>query len=532
MTSRPYRLFWGETHDNTYQFPNHRAGHQPPRIAVSLQRAASHLDFYAAAYYTAEAAAFREGGHLSQQPDGPHQLVLEGWKPRHRIEEEWAEVQEITRAMNKAGRFVTFPGYEWQGDGSSGDHNVIALREGLPVFRVNTVAELYERLRGRKAIAIPHHTAYRPGRRGRDWSVFDERLSPFAEVYSIHGCSETDEEWVGMRHNDHMGPNVGAGTWQAALDRGLHVGAICSTDNWGDMPGCYGHGRMACLATELTREALWDAFINRRVYGVTGDRIVLDFRVNDGIMGEVIECSEARRIRVKVTGSDALDRIEILRNGRVIATHCHQGTWDIPPAGRRARFKLRVEAGWGPRPNELDVPDRRWEGELTVEGGRMLGAEPCWISPGQTRPVLDGQRATFGFVSSQRHVRERWQNADVFEFEADPAALLRLRMNGLEECARVSEFASASREMWFKQECVRLLRERADIPSGAPERDDIYHHLAYKVKVHRAIPERGYTAEFSIIDDEPFDGEIHYRVRVEQRNAQRAWSSPIWVRRA
>ena len=26
-----------------------------------------------------------------------------------------------------------------------------------------------------------------------------------------------------------------------------------------------------------------------------------------------------------------------------------------------------------------------------------------------------------------------------------------------------------------------------------------------------------------------FRGEVNYRVRVEQRNGQRAWSSPIWV---
>jgi hypothetical protein len=31
-------------------------------------------------------------------------------------------------------------------------------------------------------------------------------------------------------------------------------------------------------------------------------------------------------------------------------------------------------------------------------------------------------------------------------------------------------------------------------------------------------------------DDEPLDRETNYRVRVEQRNGQRAWSSPIWVR--
>ena len=54
--------------------------------------------------------------------------------------------------------------------------------------------------------------------------------------------------------------------------------------------------------------------------------------------------------------------------------------------------------------------------------------------------------------------------------------------------------------------------------------------MAYKAKIHRAIPEAGYTATFELADDQPIDREVHYRVRVEQRNGQRAWSSPIWVR--
>lgn len=54
--------------------------------------------------------------------------------------------------------------------------------------------------------------------------------------------------------------------------------------------------------------------------------------------------------------------------------------------------------------------------------------------------------------------------------------------------------------------------------------------MGRKAKVHRAIPEAGYVAGMEWEDDEPLEGETHYRVRVEQRNGQRAWSSPIWVR--
>jgi len=528
MPENTLRVFWGESHDNTYQFPNHRAGANPPHIVRALERAATHLDFYAAAYYTAEADAFQEGGHVAES-NTPHNLILEGWKGQARIDAEWAEVQEATRAMNAPGTFVTFPGYEWQGNGSSGDHNVFARAEGLPVFRVDTVAELYECLRSHNALAIPHHTAYRPGVRGRDWSVYDETLSPFTEIYSIHGCSEIDDEWVGMRSNSHMGPSSHPGTWQAALDRGLRLGCVCSTDNWGEMPGHYGNGRTAVLATELTREALWDAFRARRVYGVTGDRIELDFRLNSAVMGSVIRAPGPRRVSVRVTGSDALDRIELLRNGQVMATHCHQGTWRLPEPGARTRFKMRIEAGWGPRPNELPVPDRCWQGELEVNDGRVLDVEPCWISPGQSVPVFTGRRATFSMLTSAKQVQERYQNANVFLFEADAGAALRIAMDGQAEAGTVAEFAAGSREMWFREDCVRMLHECAGLRPGSPEREDIYHHVAHKVKLHRPIPEQGYTASCEWIDDEPLSGPAHYRVRVEQRNGQRAWSSPIWV---
>jgi hypothetical protein len=54
--------------------------------------------------------------------------------------------------------------------------------------------------------------------------------------------------------------------------------------------------------------------------------------------------------------------------------------------------------------------------------------------------------------------------------------------------------------------------------------------MANKAKLHRAMPEVAYTAAVEWVDDEPLERQTHYRVRVEQRNGQRAWSSPIWIR--
>jgi len=543
-----YTVFWGDTHHNTYQ-----QYVQDPPLAAIMAFASTHLDFYTGAYYTPVSTTVPpkedvgrqvtspKGGHLSEalppSVRGWRGIHLEALKDLDAMAREWAEFQEATAAWNRPGEFVAFPGYEWQGNGHWGDHNVVYKTEGHPIHAVDTLAELYDCLRGIDAIAIPHHTGYYVGQRAPTWSACDDSISPYAEIFSIHGCSETDEEWIGLRHNSHMGPGVGGGTYQEALDRGLHLGAICSTDNWTNMPGHWGQGLMACLAKELTRESLWRAFLARRVYGVTGDRIELEFTCNSAQMGGILEYAPKRNIHIAVRGSDAIDRIEILRNGRVMATHCHQGTWDLPAGHRletslktKTRFKLRIEPGWGPRLGEVPFPDQRWQGELSVAGGRMLSWEPCWVTRDQTVPRLAGETAHFVMTSRQEHVSRRVQGATLFEFEADPDAELVLRLNGLEARDTVRAFATRSRLLWYRDECIQLVRETTGVEPANAKRGDVYYQMSRKAKLHRAIPESAYTATFEITDDEPLDRETHYRVRVEQRNGQRAWSSPIWVR--
>ena len=83
--------------------------------------------------------------------------------------------------------------------------------------------------------------------------------------------------------------------------------------------------------------------------------------------------------------------------------------------------------------------------------------------------------------------------------------------------------------MWFREDCVEMLQEQVGLQPDSPERQDIYHHLAHKAKIHRPVPQAAYTANCQWEDDGNGGGETHYRVRVEQRNGQRAWSSPIWV---
>ena len=157
----------------------------------------------------------------------------------------------------------------------------------------------------------------------------------------------------------------------------------------------------------------------------------------------------------------------------------------------------------------------------------MLGYEPCWVFPFQEVPKLSGNKAVFSMRNGQG---AKVQNANVFEFEAVPEAKVVLLLNGEKVESTVGELCEGSRIVWFKEECKVHIKRLVGVEIPEGERDDPYYHLSRKAKLHRVIPRAGFTAEFEVVDDEPLSRETNYRVRVEQRNGQRAWSSPVWVK--
>jgi hypothetical protein len=74
----------------------------------------------------------------------------------------------------------------------------------------------------------------------------------------------------------------------------------------------------ACVyATELTREAVFDALRSKRCYATTGVRAILEFSVNGCDMGGELDLrdpSEPRVIRLHVIGTDRLKSLRIIKN--------------------------------------------------------------------------------------------------------------------------------------------------------------------------------------------------------------------------
>ncbi len=258
-------------------------------------------------------------------------------------QDDWNERMEQMDAWNEDGRYVVIPGYEWT-SAKYGHRNVYYRDTGWPYFDNNpgpghneislesrSPAELWAALRdcGARALTIAHHPSV--GFFPVDWSYMDEEFDRLVEVYSTWGNSEYLGAPVPGTASDRL-PGLGA---LDALKRGHRLGLMASSDGHDGNPGNaqwshrqphihhrLGSGFIAVLADELTRSQIWDAMYARRCYATTGTRIVLDFRVNGAVMGSEIEASagESNLIRAGVVGTAPVTRLEIVRDGEIIAS--------------------------------------------------------------------------------------------------------------------------------------------------------------------------------------------------------------------
>ena len=523
------KLFWGDAHTNVH-------GEDPflgipkltrKRLRRIMRAAKEHLDFFPIAYYPFE--WYTKNG-----------LANESCGHRDRFTEDWKLVEEAVAEANQPDKFVTFLGYEWHGDRRKyGDHNVYYLDDYGPLDCSETIEGLYKNLERTNGIAVPHHTGYQVGERGKDWDYYDEELSPFVEVYSSHGSSEGCWLPFTLEHNISMGPRVSGGTVLDGLNRGYKLGITASGDNHNDFPGVWGNGLMAVYARRLTRKDLWEAFKKRRVYGVTGDRIQLLFTANGHMMGEVFRSEAPADIDVEVTGSHAIDRIEIIRNGRVMLTYSHSGNWNPPKGKGLVRAKIRIQFSGGPASHYgfKHISSRNLMGSFEISDGEILSVEPCFTYFGQDIKKVSRNTCEFTFTVQPRpsqtaflaqHHRSNFQGA-VFEVESQPESRITIGNGDIAVESTLEDALKKGSVVALRKEAEKLIAEEFGLEPDDVENPDVYWHNAWKMKVHRAIPYEGYHVRFRCTD-EGREEENYYYVRITQQNGQMAWSSPIWVK--
>jgi len=231
------------------------------------------------------------------------------------------------------GRFVTIPGDERNPAEWTGHHNLY-FRSPQDFLKYAATPGKEQMLPEDPSVAmlIPHHT-------GIAWgggptagvgaavdveAVDDHGLRPVIEVYSHHGQSDVYDpqhilayEFNRMRNPERRSNTSVAGPFyaQAYWMMGRRFGVIGSSDEHSGQGGRRHGGLAAVWADALTREGIFDAIRERRCYATTGERILVDFSVDDVPMGQSAQRPKGSRLRIvlRVWGTDLLLRVEILR---------------------------------------------------------------------------------------------------------------------------------------------------------------------------------------------------------------------------
>ena len=429
--------------------------------------------------------------------------------------------------------FPMFMGYEWQGAGKDGDHNVF-FKDNLQKMEYPLrYEELVKAYLGKDVIGIPHHLAYQLEHRGKNWDTHQDTFSPFVEIYSSHGSSENDTGCIEMNRHVHMGPRTGMTSVERGWEKGHKYGVIAAGDNH-SCPGVYGFGYTAVLAEDATKEAIWDAFVNRRVYGVSKDRIELDYTVDGEVMGAEIKGKKDSVLKLNIKAANAIDRIEIIKDNRVIEMVPHTSTWENQDLTGTIRFKFQLELGWGPdRRIFPDIESRKWTGMLKTPG-KLLSIEKCWSTFGQNLKNVTDNSCEFEMTTYKTTATGKWMGPSaittegfIFEIEDDIDSYVTLVIDGKEYTISVRELMYSSRLFPLLDEVSELLKERFNFTEFY--RSDSWWHNSYKIKVHQAVPEAAYTRQLTRVVDTT---DCHsLRVRVWQKNGGVAWSSPVFVKK-
>ncbi len=305
VTARPprRRIWWGDPHSQTFFSDGIRC----PEELYAFARDEAFLDFFAVSDHA--------------------------WPLTDR---QWDYFVAVANDYDRRGSFATLVGFEWT-HGSQGHRNVYYRGRGGPLLRsrdprCNTVPKLWRGLAGRRAIAVPHHSANTE--MGVPWGMFpwNRRYERLVEVHSVWGNSERPAAAGNpMPIRNHGGEKTGQHV-RDALALGFRMGFCGGGDIHDGRPGDELHtlqktpgysrlwpqGLTAVFAPSLSRASIWDAMYARRTYATTKRRTYLAFAVNGRAMGSEAPAPRSRRaeLRVEVAAAAPLKEVTIVKDGR------------------------------------------------------------------------------------------------------------------------------------------------------------------------------------------------------------------------
>ena len=165
-----------------------------------------------------------------------------------------------------------------------------------------------------------------------------------------------------------------------ALDKGWHVAPSNNQDNHRGMWGDSNTARTVALADDLTRESIYDALRNYRVYATEDNDLHIYYTLNGQLMGSVIPAQNVgEELSISVDLSDATDsvigKVEVIVNGGLSIAQetleAAEGTVNFTVPAEYDYYYLRITQADG----DIAVTAPVWVGQVEAVGIAGLKTE-------------------------------------------------------------------------------------------------------------------------------------------------------------
>lgn len=258
---------------------------------------------------------------------------------------EWKKLHEVADSFNKDGKFVAIGAFEMTWSGSTGGWGHINTFN-TPWFasRSNSKMDLktyYAKLaQNPQSISQLNH----PGTTFGDFADFGY-YSPEAD--NVVNLIEVGNGEGQVRGSGYF-PSYNLYT--RALDKGWHLAPTNNQDNHKGNWVNSNTARTVILAPNLTRDSLYEAMRNRRVYSTEDENLKVEYTVNNKPMGSILNTPSTLNAKINITDPDANDVIGkvsvIVDGGKVLATktfNTNSAQWDISLDTGYSYYYVRVD---------------------------------------------------------------------------------------------------------------------------------------------------------------------------------------------
>lgn len=281
-------------------------------------------------------------------------------KPRYHLgRAKWENTMADVHACHVPGEFVAIPGIEYRA--KRGDtaivFNWVPSYGDIDCPEWTDIRQVWDGLRGRDYMSIPHFHAPGALAEGEWWENPDFASEPVLEIFSDHGSYEREDAVENGRADCKAFRRDRCGVY--FLKQGYRYGFVANSD---DHKGHVGvNGVTAVFADSLDRDALFDAYRKRHVYGTTNARIRLLFTGNGELMGAELPNPDEIELEIDVVGENVLKKVDLFRNGDLFKRFVPDGI----------RFHTSVRA--------REEESTNWYVRVTQVDNHIAYSSPIWF---------------------------------------------------------------------------------------------------------------------------------------------------------